>query len=438
MYPTRKVNTELRINPKKGVIIYESGNKYSIVNSTGAQILEMCNGNNRIDDIIEKMAKMHDDNVDRIRIPIKRFIDTCENGGFIEIYSESCNNCGTSVGNSKCFVPVKASIELTMACDLRCRHCYAEAGLPMQNEMNTTDVLTVLKKLHDAGTRKLIFTGGDPLVRNDFFQILDYCKDRFLIQIFTNGYRLDAETCNKLAKYGNIQSIQISIDGPNAKSHEYIRVISGSFERAVNGAEMLSKKGVAIAIAMMVAPFNINQIENTLNLAISVGAKLFRVGKIALQGRAKDPNWELNGELFNFVEKKLDQFSAKYGDVIKIERWESQLLGENIHKETINCGAGYASICISPTGEVRPCETIVEDQFILGNILHQSIEDIATSHVAKFFQNIHFPKKEQCGGCKHSKSCQWCIADGIYRNRGFEKCRWYNEEISKFQEISGD
>jgi len=102
-------------------------------------------------------------------------------------------------------VPLKGSLELTLQCNLRCKHCYLDGvhdGIPGEQELSTEEWYDILDQLADAGTLWLLMTGGEPFARSDFLDIYTYAKKRgFLITIFTNGTLITPEIADYLADW---------------------------------------------------------------------------------------------------------------------------------------------------------------------------------------------------------------------------------------------
>ncbi|OQX31204.1 MAG: hypothetical protein B0D96_05915 [Candidatus Sedimenticola endophacoides] len=104
---------------------------------------------------------------------------------------------------------------------------------------------------------------------------------------------------------------------------------------------------------------------------------------------------------------------------------ESQI--ENFHDPEKNCGAGWSSVTLGPTGELRPCPMFEERYLTLGNLVEHSLEDVLrdSSDRFRYLTTIETPSPESCGGCVNSSLCMGCIARPVTVNRGdFSECGW--------------
>jgi len=132
-------------------------------------------------------------------------------------------------------VPVIAGLEVTYSCNLSCKHCYVVGGNARELDLN--EYYKLIDDLFDLGTFCIVFTGGEPLLRKDFFDIAGYAKRKgFLIVLFTNGTLIDEETADKI-KGNGFWKIEISIYGGTAKTHDHITQRKGSFEQTLSAVK---------------------------------------------------------------------------------------------------------------------------------------------------------------------------------------------------------
>jgi radical SAM protein with 4Fe4S-binding SPASM domain len=128
--------------------------------------------------------------------------------------------------------PVCGQIELTYRCNLDCLHCYSK-GLEGEEELTTSEWKDILGQLRSAGTVRLVVTGGEPFMREDFFELYDFARGKgFLVSIFTNGTLLDDESIRYLRK-NPPYSIEITLNGRTKRTYETVSQVNGSFEKAM-------------------------------------------------------------------------------------------------------------------------------------------------------------------------------------------------------------
>ncbi|HOY64046.1 MAG TPA: radical SAM protein, partial [bacterium] len=145
-------------------------------------------------------------------------------GGALEAAFEKAKRAGLTLS---------AHFELTRRCNLRCRHCYVCGG-DERREMSTEQVFRALDVLADSGTLFVTFTGGEPLVRRDFFEIAERAAEKnFAVRIFTNGTLIDEAAADRIAALNPLE-VGISVYGATAETHDGITMSPGSFEKSAS------------------------------------------------------------------------------------------------------------------------------------------------------------------------------------------------------------
>ena len=146
--------------------------------------------------------------------------------------------------NKRC-IPYGVNFELVARCNLDCRHCYHV--LLSDNVMETFEVKRVLDELAALGTLEVTFTGGEPLLRRDFVEIVQYAVETagFSVKVFSNLTLLVEETADALAALP-LNSVETTILGPDAESHDALARVSGAFDKTVAAIRMLKERGVRI------------------------------------------------------------------------------------------------------------------------------------------------------------------------------------------------
>ena len=128
--------------------------------------------------------------------------------------------------------------ELTLTCNLRCRHCGSTAGSPRENELSTQEALSLCDQFPELLVQEVNFTGGEPLLRSDWVLIANRLADHDIkTKVITNGLSVTPDTIPKIADAG-ITGVGVSLDGL-AKTHDYIRGYDGLFQKVVAGLDSL-------------------------------------------------------------------------------------------------------------------------------------------------------------------------------------------------------
>ena len=179
--------------------------------------------------------------------------------------------------------------EVTRMCNLSCLHCRAssERG-PYEGELTTGECFSLLDDIASFSTPVIILTGGEPYLREDIFEIASYGDRKGLRMVLaTNGTLVTDEIAEKTRESG-IKRISISLDGPDADSHDSFRGVSGAFEGSLQGIENLKKAGVEFQINTTITRLNLHQIEDIYNLAIRLGAAGHHIFLLVPTGRARE------------------------------------------------------------------------------------------------------------------------------------------------------
>jgi len=249
-------------------------------------------------------------------------------------------------------IPIRGSFELLFRCNLKCVHCYLPKGyLKSADELSFEDICHIIDEICESGCIWLQFTGGEPLLRNDFLDIYKYAKSKgFLISIFTNGTLITQEIVDCLKEYPPY-CVEVSLYSLIKKTYESITGTQESFERCLQGISMLVEAGISVKIKTVLMIANKNQIADIAKYAHRLGVeyKVFPIIIPTLDG-SKDPcllrvSTEDVTNLINIIDKNSDKhiFNLKYdSNTLKNEHLSS-------------CGAGLNSFHIDALGNLTPC-----------------------------------------------------------------------------------
>jgi len=149
--------------------------------------------------------------------------------------------------------PHLISYAVTRKCNLKCKHCYSEATEKLApDELSTDEARRLLDEIAQWGIKLLIFDGGEPLAREDFFDIASYAhQKKFRVVIGSNGTLIDLEVAKRL-KASGIMAVQISIDRAVAQTHDWFRGEEGAFNKALQGAKTCRTVGLPFQFGMTI------------------------------------------------------------------------------------------------------------------------------------------------------------------------------------------
>lgn len=311
--------------------------------------------------------------------------------------------------------------EMTAACNLRCIHCHASGGKPAEDELTTDEAKNLLDQLAEVEEfRMMAFTGGEPLVRPDLFELLAYSKSLgFANTLATNATLIDKSVAQSLRSYGVVIAA-VSLDGFDAATHDIVRGLPGSFEAALEGIRALRKAGILLHINITAMEYNMDEMNRLLALVEELGAGILlmyqlvpvgrgrRIGKAALDLNA-------NAKLIRFMARAQRTAQAVMEPVAGPQYWPFLLHQAGIKQGTLlrlaetvfhGCSAGRGFVYIKPNGEVWPCPFI---ETSCGNIRDTPFKTIwATSSVLKDLREREERLKGRCSMCQYRRLCGGC------------------------------
>lgn len=305
--------------------------------------------------------------------------------------------------------PNKITFLQTMNCNLRCKHCCV-ADMPSNSlqSMPIEDAKKALRRCKDImydGDKELSFLGGEPLCGDKFTELLDYAHDiGFNLGLSTNGVLVDEEFA--LAAKRNNVNIQISLDGPNKESHEFVRG-KGTWEKAINAIELLNKYNIDIQTNMVYHDKNIDLLEEYFDFALNKGIQKVRLIPLMSMGRAKN---SLNKVSLDEFVDRIYVLMKKRPDLINLLD-ETSFMGlvmcAKFSQRLISCGAGVITVTISPNGDIYPCLNLYSDEFKMSNIFDDNYkENFENSNVRKTFKTINISSlNEKCSECDMKYFC---------------------------------
>jgi radical SAM protein with 4Fe4S-binding SPASM domain len=276
--------------------------------------------------------------------------------------------------------PLDIGWEFTLKCNLRCNHCASAAGLPRNNELTTKEALRICDQFPDLLVQHVCFTGGEPLLRSDWEEIVLYLKDLGITSdILTNGLLLDEETVCKIRNAG-IFAVGISLDGLE-KTHDYIRGFKGSFEHVTKGITMLQKKGVRLNVITTVNALNIGELPSILQLLESLGVNYWRLQPIMPSGRAnnfkglKIDDDQIILSLGSFIKDWTPKAEKNKLKIICADGMEYIDGALDLGRPWRGCPAGRVCCDITSDGKVKGCLSLPDD-IVEGDLRKNDLWDI--------------------------------------------------------------
>jgi radical SAM protein with 4Fe4S-binding SPASM domain len=326
--------------------------------------------------------------------------------------------------------PFTLGWELTLTCNLRCKHCGSNAGQPRKNELTTDEAIQLCDQLPSLLVQEVDFTGGEPLLRSDWPEIaLRLKKLNISTGVVTNGVTLDQKTVSKLKETG-ISHIAVSVDGLES-THDFIRGKNGIYHEIMKGIKRLIEERIPTTIITTVTELNIDELPALFKIFSDIGIDRWRPQPLISSGRVENSQ-ELLIKEKTFL--KLISFYQNWGykaidagmELLRADGLGYYFKSDISRGPWYGCPAGLVSVGITSDGKVKGCLSL-QDKFIEGDLRKNSLWDIwfddnTFSYTRHFSTNM---LGDKCDSCDKGEQCRGgCSAmsygyTGIFHNDPF-------------------
>mgnify|MGYP000844952488 FL=1 len=322
--------------------------------------------------------------------------------------------------------PALISWNITLRCPLKCAHCYADAGeSEAEGVLSTEEAFSVIDQIAAVGRPVVVLSGGEPLLREDIFEIARYGTERGLVMAMgTSGYLLDAETARRLAASG-VRSVAISLDSADPDTHDAFRGVPGVWERAVAAIGHCLEAGLAVRINMTVMRPVLADVEGVLALGESLGVRDYQIFFPVETGRGREPGQGGPREYEDLIRDILLRYRESDLRVRPTCAPQFRRIAEEAGIEepsgwSRGCMAGISYCRIYATGEVTPCPYLPVSA---GNLRTTTFAGIWNHSV--LFDVLRDPQRltGKCGRCGYRAVCGGCRARA-YRGADAVPARW--------------
>lgn len=345
--------------------------------------------------------------------------------------------------------PVTIVWNFTNRCNLNCLHCHQDSSpTSLSQELTTSQAFKVIDNMSNAGVAVLTFSGGEPLLRKDLSEAIERANDNgMLCTIASNGTLITRKVAEKLAKVG-IKRVEIGLDGARAETHDFLRNKLGSFEATIKGIRNCASVGFdELAATMTLHSKNINELEETMNLAEKLGVTRFYLNRLIPAGRGVEASHldVTSGEKIKALEASYNKFyksiiegfgmqcyarGMTYYARLGYERSEGKIFTvsealsgyENMFQKKFGlevskivrklapgfggCSAGLTYAGVTASGDLIPC--VPASSIKLGNLLDQSLEEIWIHNELLNYIRKRKALKGSCGICAYNAICGGC------------------------------
>ncbi len=320
---------------------------------------------------------------------------------------------------------------ITARCNLSCTHCYIRSGPGRQreDELTTDEATALIDDLAAAGVPLLLFSGGEPLVREDFWDLAAHARKRGLsAALSTNGTLITPDVARRLRDIG-IGYAGISLDGATAATHDAFRRVPGSFNRSVQALRHCIDVGLRCGVRFTVTKRNHDELGRLIALARKIGVHRFCVYWLVPSGRGSDIHVDLQVGLEE-VQAVLDLIyretirtdpaamefltvDAPQDGVWLLERLKADAhpaydRAHNLLARMGGCSAGRRVANIDHLGNIYPCQFAQSEEFLVGNIRNRSFSDLwndTDNEVLAAFRKGGADPGSPCNTCGEQEVC---------------------------------
>lgn len=301
--------------------------------------------------------------------------------------------------------------ELTLKCNMKCKHCGSSAGPTRDNELDLEESLAICDQFRDLLVKEVNFTGGEPLMCTYWEELADYLYHLGIdTKILTNGWLLDEDMIARI-KAAHISGLGISLDGMK-NTHDNIRRRKGLFDRVVKGIDIANQAGLPVTIITTANKLNIPELPEMGRLLVTSGVKCWQIQPIFTLGRAKEGS-ALQIDKSDYL--ALGEFISKWTPIYAKEGMElspGDSYGyftsyDTRTPEWRGCPAGLFSCGITSDGMVKGCLSM-PNELIEGDLRKADLWDI-WFHPDSFAYTRNFSLRDMgsyCAGCDKQDQCR--------------------------------
>jgi radical SAM protein with 4Fe4S-binding SPASM domain len=316
--------------------------------------------------------------------------------------------------------PIYCVWEITLACDLGCKHCGSRAGKPRRDELTTAQALDVVTQLHEAGVRDVVLIGGEAYLRDDWTVIARALADRDITVNMTTGARnLTPERIRQAVDAG-LSSISISIDGL-PRTHDAVRGVRGTFAAATAAARAVAATTLQLSVNTQINRLSMPELPDVARLLVELGARAWQIQLTVAMGRAADrPDLLLQPyellELFPMLVEIKDTilepnrialFPAN--NIGYFGPYEHRIrAGGADGRHWSGCPAGQWAIGIEADGKLKGCPSLPTAAYAGGNLARERLVDLLerAPELRVLRERTRADLWGHCGTCYYADVCK--------------------------------
>jgi radical SAM protein with 4Fe4S-binding SPASM domain len=312
--------------------------------------------------------------------------------------------------------PIYCVWEITLRCDLACRHCGSRAGRARPDELTRAEALDVVDQMADLGVMEVTIIGGEAYLRDDWTAIAAHIVRRGMTCTMTTGGRgLDAARA-RAVKDAGITHVSVSVDGLR-ETHDMLRAVEGSHASALSAIASLQDVGVPVTANTQIGKANLGELDALFDLLADAGVRQWQVQLTAAMGRAADePDLLLEPHQVLDVMAALARIKPR-ADARHIRIWPGNNIGyfgpyEELLRGRLpaprSCAAGKATLGIEANGDVKGCPSLPTAPYVGGNLRDARLVDIWERSAELRFTRDRTAAElwGYCAGCYYADECR--------------------------------
>lgn len=330
---------------------------------------------------------------------------------------------------------------ITGRCNYRCKHCFMSAGEGIFGEPSLEQCIKTIGEFEKCGVRRVGITGGEPLIRSDFWQIIDELikHNIAIITIYSNGALVNRELLDGLKERGISPAFQISYDGPGW--HDWLRGIDGAEREALDAFRLLRDYGIPVSSAMALHRHNRDTIRETVKILHEAGCCALKINVTAPEGQWKNhpEDFISDEEGFGQYLKYIPQYFEDGAPVDIIldgafayntKKKEYEIPYDKGLTDTYEnvpvCRSILSNMYLSPEGVVMPCMSMIDESVAdkYPNAFETPLQEILTE--SSYIKDMRCEVSEymkhnpECVKCKYTYNCKGgCRASGVLGGKDY-------------------
>ncbi len=376
---------------------------WAVVEGSGAQILELSLQGVDPDGVADSLVSRYGIDRARAESDVSAYLAQLRAIGFLDPPTSSRLSPTSSRLQA-------LALHVTSRCPLACRHCYASPAAPAGREPSPEFLVSVVEQARALGADSFKLTGGDPLSRPDVLDTLAAATGDTQVTVLTSGVAPHAELRDLIAGRG--WRLQISLDGPDAATHDWYRG-AGAYARVARNLDALAEDGLTrrVILSVCLSRANCQRMEEVLQRALAWGVAGVLMVRVSRQGRAAQhwPSLELSPAEWADTYSRLADLHSRYADRLGLTGFAADyLLGCLKHPATRGCRLGESAM-VDLDGRLYPCIMMGQPQHCLGDLHRERLEDcLAPERVAKLQWgcSARLAPEGVCGACDWRMICR--------------------------------